>query len=145
MSASIHPDPYIANAARQLTALNAELSEAERTFLPEARLRRPSAPLVAQIDAELTFAGAALPVTLNVYGRFTPARRGGHEPGERPYEPNDPAGFVPHSVMVGETDILGDIGQAGEDAIVRYVMENCEREDEDAPEPERCEWCEDRR
>jgi hypothetical protein len=33
---------------------------------------------------------------------------------------------VPHAVKIGETDILGDIGQAGEDAIVAYVMENCE-------------------
>lgn len=124
----IQPDPYVARAARSLAELNGELSSGERAFLPEARTRpayiRP--PLVAEIDAVLTIPGQKpINVTLGVHGRFTKARKGGHEKGERSYEPDEPAGFVMHSIMVGETDIAGDLGQAGEDAVTAYVMENC--------------------
>jgi hypothetical protein len=126
-------DSFLAAAVANLRSLNADLartedsglSDEERDFIPEANARSSTAPLVAEIDCDLTFAGKSLPVTLAVYGRYTPARKGGHEPGERPYEPDDEAGFVPHAVKIGETDILGDIGQKGEDAIVAYVMENC--------------------
>lgn len=124
----IQPDPYVANAARSLAELNGDLSASEREFASEAATRpdfgRP--PLVAEIDATLTIPGAKpLNITLSVHGRFTKARKGGHEPGERAYEPDEPAGFVMHSIMVGETDIAGDLGQAGEDAVTAYVMENC--------------------
>ncbi len=124
----IQPDPYVANAARSLAELNGDLSASEREFASEAATRpdygRP--PLVAEIDAVLTIPGQKpVNVTLGIHGRFTKARKGGHEKGERAYEPDEPAGFVMHSIMVGETDICGDLGQAGEDAVTAYVMENC--------------------
>ena len=124
----IQPDPYIDNAARVLAELNSTLSGDEIAFIAEARTRPYLAapPLVAEIDAVLTIPGQKpLNITLSVFGRFTKARKGGHEPGERAYEPDEPAGFVMHSIMVGETDIAGDLGQAGEDAVTAYVMENC--------------------
>jgi len=119
---------HLSGIRSDLEEFNGRLSAAELAFIPEAKARtfKPKAPLVAQIDVDMTFAGGTIPVTLDVYGRFTPARKGGHEPGERPYEPDDDAGFDVHAVMLGETDILGDIGEAGEREIVRYVMENCE-------------------
>ena len=124
----IQPDPYIDNAAKVLAELNSTLSGDEIAFMAEARTRpdygRP--PLVAEIDAVLTIPGQKpLNVTLGIHGRFTPAMKGGREKGERPYEPDEPSGFVMHSIMVGETDIAGDLGQAGEDAVTAYVMENC--------------------
>lgn len=124
----IQPDPYVANAARSLAELNGDLSAPELEFSAEAATRpdygRP--PLVAEIDAVLTIPGQKpVNVTLGIHGRFTKARKGGHESGERAYEPDEPAGFVMHSIMVGETDIAGDLGQAGEDAVTAYVMENC--------------------
>lgn len=131
----IHADPVLSEAIAQVAAmrhdfaeLNGELSESEREFVSEARTRPALAapPLVAEIDAVLTIPGAKpINITLSVHGRFTPARKGGHEPGERAYEPDEPAGFVMHSIMVGETDIAGDLGQEGEDAVTAYVMENC--------------------
>ncbi len=131
----IQHDPVLAEAIAQVAAmrhdfaeLNGELSESEREFASEAATRpnygRP--PLVAEIDATLTIPGAKpLNITLSVHGRFTKARKGGHESGERAYEPDEPAGFVMHSILIGETDIAGDLGQAGEDAVTAYVMENC--------------------
>jgi len=117
----------VAGIRRDMEELSGTLSGEEFPFIPEARAREASkAPLVAEIDCDMVIAGGTIPVTLAVYGRFTPARKGGHEPGERPYEPDDDAGFDVHAVMLGETDILGDIGEAGEEAIVGYVMENCE-------------------
>lgn len=124
----IQPDPYIERAAAHLAELNSTLSGDEIAFIAEARTRPALAnpPLVAEIDAVLTIPGQKpLNITLSVFGRFTKARKGGHEPGERAYEPDEPAGFVMHSIMAGETDIAGDIGQAGEDAVTAYVMENC--------------------
>lgn len=124
----IQPDPYIASAAAHLSELNGQLSAPELEFTAEAATRpdygRP--PLVAEIDAELKIPGQPpIAVTLGIHGRFTPAMKGGREKGERPYEPDDPAGFVMHSILIGETDIAGDLGQAGEDAVTAYVMENC--------------------
>ncbi len=116
----------LAEAARDLQELNGRLSEAEHAFIAEANARRRRPPLETEIDADIVFGGKKIPVTLAVYGRHIKATKGGHEPGERPYEPDTPAGFDIHSVMIGETDILGDIGEDGEREIVRYVMENCE-------------------
>lgn len=102
------------------------LSPGEQAFVPEANARIKRPPLAAEIDCDLTFSGRTIPLTLSVYGRFTPAMKGGHEPGERPYEPDTPAGFDVWSVEIGETDILGEIGQKGEDEVVAYIMENRE-------------------
>lgn len=124
----IQPDPYLERAAAHLAELNSTLSGDEIAFIAEARTRPALAkpPLIAEIDAVLTIPGQKpLNITLSVFGRFTKARKGGHEPGERAYEPDEPSGFVMHSIMVRETDIAGDLGQAGEDAVTAYVMENC--------------------
>ena len=125
----IQPDPYLERAAAHLAELNGQLSAPELAFAAEAYTREhlPRSIPAAEIDAVLKIPGQKpLNITLSVFGRFTKARKGGHEPGERAYEPDDPAGFVMHSIMIGETDIAGDLGQAGEDAVTAYVMENCE-------------------
>lgn len=116
----------VAAMRRDFEELNGRLSELERQFAAEARARTRTDELIAEIDCDMVIAGGTIPVTLAVYGRFTPAMKGGREKNERPYEPDEPEGFVPSAVMLGETDILGDIGNAGEEAIVGYVMENCE-------------------
>ena len=67
-----------------------------------------------------------LNITLSVFGRFTKARKGGHEPGERAYEPDDEAGFLVTAIMLGESDVTGDLGAKGEEVLTAYVMENCE-------------------
>lgn len=118
----------------QLQGIRSDLAEClgkifpdEETVVPApSTIRRP--PLAAEIDAEIVFSGHTIPVTLRVYGRHIKAMKGGHEPGERPYEPDTPAGFDVWSVELGGegTDILGDIGQEGEEEIVRYVMERGE-------------------
>lgn len=136
----IQPDRYIANAARQLTELNGELSQLERDFVPEANARpwRPKGLPVAEIDCDLSIPGqGSIAVTLSVWGKFHKAHKGGHEPGERAYEPDDPASFDVECVMWGDVDVTGELGQAGEEAVSSYCMENVEPDYGDA--------CEDRR
>jgi hypothetical protein len=87
---------------------------------------KPKGLPVAEIDAELSFSGCTTAVTLSVWGKFHDEHKGGHEPGERPYEPDDPASFEIDTVKLGESDITGDLSQRAIDDIAQYVMENCE-------------------
>lgn len=137
-SLPIQPDPYIANAARQLTELNGELSELERAFVPEANARpwKPKGLPVAEIDCSLRIDGHEVAVTLAVWGTFHKAHKGGHEKGERAYEPDDEASFEVEAILMGEVDVTAELGQEGEDAVSAYVMENVEPESD---------YCEDRR
>lgn len=109
------------------------LSPDELDFLPEAASRpwKPSGLPVAEIDCELRIPGhGEVAVTLAVWGKFQKAHKGGHEPGERAYEPDDPAGFEVEAVLWGDADVTAELGQPGEDALSAYVMENCEPDED---------------
>jgi hypothetical protein len=132
MAARSPTDSFLAAAVANLRQLNADLarsedsglSPAEAAFIPEAKARpwKPKGLPVAEIDCDLRIPGQGeVAVTLAIWGTFT---RAFHSRDRE--EPDEPAGFDVHAVMIGETDILGDIGEAGEREIVRYVMENCE-------------------
>lgn len=117
-----------------------QLSPAEIRLIPEVNAQpwKPAGLPVAEIDCDLRIPGQGeVAVTLAVWGTFHKARKGGHEPGERPYEPDSPAYFEIDAVMWGDTDVTGEIGQRGEEAIAAHVMENSE--------PDYGEPCEDRR
>jgi len=136
-------DPYLSRAAAELHAARMDLaadneaagclSVAEVNFAAEAEAQsamtpwRPKGEPMAEIDAELKIPGQrAIPVTLAVYGTYIKGRKGHAPKGERQIEPDNPPTFEIDAVMMGETDILGDIGREGEEAILAYVMENCE-------------------
>lgn len=122
----------------QAPELNGELSPAEVAMIPEANARpwKPKGLPVAEIDASLRFGTEEIAVTLAVWGKFHAYHAGGHEPGERAYEPDDEAGFEVEAILMGEVDVMAELGQAGEDAVAAYCMENCEPESD---------YCEDRR
>lgn len=127
---------FLETAAEQLPQIRRELTEctealgglspAEVAFVPEARARvyRPKGLPVAEYEAELTFGRITLTVPLAVWGTFHKAMKGGHEPGERPYEPDSPAHFDVDCVMWGETDVTGELSQDSIEAIAEYVMED---------------------
>lgn len=133
-----------AKSLRRLSAflpapeLNGELSADEREFVPEANARpwKPNGLPVAEIDATLKIGGDEIAVTLAVWGKFHAYHAGGHEPGERAYEPDDEAGFEVEAILMGEVDVTAELGQEGERAIVAYCMENVEPDSD---------FCEDRR
>ena len=117
----------LAGAVRDMQELNGRLSESERAFVAEANARawRPKGLPVAEIDATVKLSGGGeFEVTLAVWGTYHKPHRGGHEPGERAYEPDDPASFDVDCVMVGETDITGDLSHAATEAIAANVLEN---------------------
>lgn len=128
-------DSFLASAVRNLQQLNADLarsedsglSPAEIAFAPEAAARpwKPKGLPVAEIDCDLRIPGQGeVAVTLSVWGKFHPFHAGGHEPGERAYEPDDPASFEVECVMWGETDVTGEFSDL--EPFERYCMENCE-------------------
>lgn len=120
---------YPPRALAPAPELNGELSPEEIAFIPEVNAQpwKPSGLPVAEIDCELIIPGQrVLAVTLAVWGKFQKARKGGHEPGERPYEPDDPAGFEIEAVLMGDVDVTAELGQPGEEALAAHVMENCE-------------------
>lgn len=133
-------DRYLTAAAAQIKAARVELtaaneaagalSPAEVALIPEANARavwKPKGLPVAEIDCELRIPGqGGIEITLAVWGKFLAAHKGGHEPGERAYEPDDPEGFEVSAVYIGETDVTGDLGPEGEFAVASYCMENCE-------------------
>lgn len=142
------------SAADKMVEINPDLARSEDSglspdeldFLPEAASRpwKPSGLPVAEIDCDLRIPGQGeVAVTLAVWGKFIKARKGGHEPGERPYEPDDHAGFEVEAVLWGDADVTAELGQPGEEALAAHVMENCEPDT--PPEPERGHFCEDRR
>lgn len=108
--------------------LKGELSPAEVAMIPEANARpwKPQGLPVAEIDCTLKIGTDEVAVTLAVWGKFHPFHAGGHEPGERPYEPDDPASFEVEAILMGDVDVMAELGQAGEDAVAAYCMENCE-------------------
>lgn len=129
------------SAADKMVEINPDLARSEDSglspdeldFLPEAASRpwKPSGLPVAEIDCDLRIPGhGEVAVTLSVWGTFHKAHKGGHEPGERAYEPDDEAGFEIEAVMWGDTDVTGELGQAGESTIAAYVMENCEPDED---------------
>lgn len=116
------------------------LSPAEIRLIPEVNAQpwKPAGLPVAEIDCDLRIPGqGSVAVTLAVWGTFHKARKGGHEPGERPYEPDDPAHFEIDTVMMGDTDVTAELGQPGGEALAAYVMKNSG--------PDYGEPCEDRR
>ncbi len=113
--------------------LNGELSPEEIAFIPEVNAQpwKPAGLPVAEIDCDLRIPGQGeVAVTLSVWGKFIKAHKGGHEPGERAYEPDDESGFEIDTVMMGDVDVTAELGEAGESTIAAYVMENCEPDED---------------
>ena len=130
--------PMFAQRVLSAPELNGDLSPAEREFATEANARpwKPTGLPVAEIDCTLKIGSNEIAVTLAVWGTFHAAHKGGHEPGERAYEPDDPAHFEVEAIHLGDVDVMAELGQEGEDAVAAYCMENCEPESD---------YCEDRR
>lgn len=123
-------DAYLASLGltpAKLQAIENGIAPDEVAVIPETKLILAAKPKRApdfELDVRIGFGGSNWDYqTFDVWGGYHPARKGGHEPGERPYEPDDPAGFEIHTVCIGESDVTGDLSQDVLDMIANKCCE----------------------